>query len=428
MHTTDFIRSTPVLGWVILYASLAIGIFGNLLGILTPRIQAYFALDYPQMSFLMSLITIGALFGAILGGDIAKRFNQRNLLILYTSLMLLLVFILAQTQSYLVFTLAYIGMGVLDAALFTIAHSLLSRMSQNEEHRTRMLSLADVGFSFGSLLAPVWVSLILSWRAEWQQPYILFIGLIFLLLITLSPQSFYPSYSSHANEPEAVNHSESSTPLQHPPSYSNQLSVYLQMFRHPLLVLVLLAYIFLGFIEWGQSFWLTSYVTKGLNLSETSANTSIFFLMLGMLLGRVWHAFLASRWTAQQKLQSLAWLCLFGVLLQNLLGLTGWVEAALYLFWLCSLLLGLGMSVAFPILLGQMIEVFPEQASRLSALAVICISLGSSMAALLVGYLAEWLGMRLAFTIFIGAALAYVVFVSTLLKQRQRYQTHKSKD
>lgn len=428
MHTTDFVRSTPILGWVILYASLAIGIFGNLLGILTPRIQTYFALDYPQMSFLMSLITIGALFGAILGGDIAKRFNQRNLLILYTSLMLLLVFILAQTQSYLVFTLAYIGMGVLDAALFTIAHSLLSRMSQNEEHRTRMLSLADVGFSFGSLLAPVWVSLILSWKAEWQQPYILFIGLIFLLLIALSPQSFYPSYSSHANEPEAVNHPESSTPLQHPPSHSNQLNVYLQMFRHPLLVLVLLAYIFLGFIEWGQSFWLTSYVTKGLNLSEASANTSIFFLMLGMLLGRVWHAFLASRWTAQQKLQGLAWLCLFGVLLQNLLGLTGWVEAAMYLFWLCSLLLGLGMSVAFPILLGQMIEIFPEQASRLSALAVICISLGSSMAALLVGYLAEWLGMRLAFTVFIGAALAYVVFVSTLLKQRQRYQTYKSRD
>jgi MFS family permease len=100
----------------------------------------------------------------------------------------------------------------------------------------------------------------------------------------------------------------------------------------------------------------------------------------------------------------------------------------MYLFWLCSLLLGLGMSVAFPILLGQMIEIFPEQASRLSALAVICISLGSSMAALLVGYLAEWLGMRLAFTVFIGAALAYVVFVSTLLKQRQRYQTHKSRD
>ena len=59
MRTTDFIRSTPALGWVILYASLAVGIFGNLLGILTPRVQAHFVLDYPQMSFLMSLITIG---------------------------------------------------------------------------------------------------------------------------------------------------------------------------------------------------------------------------------------------------------------------------------------------------------------------------------------------------------------------------------
>lgn len=408
MDTRDFIRSTPALGWVILYASLALGIFGNLLGILTPRIQTHFALDYPQMSFLMSLITLGALIGAILGGDIAKRFNQRNLLLLYAGLMLLLVFILVHTQSYLIFTVAYIGMGVLDTALFTIVHSLLSRMSQNEEHRTRMLSLADVGFSFGALLAPVWVSLILNWKAEWQQPYILFMSLIFILLLAFSPKQFYP------NSPETYT-TDNKDAL---PQATNQLTVYLQFFSHPLVVLILLAYIFLGFIEWGQAFWLTSYVTKGLNLSEASANSSIFFLMLGMLLGRVWHAFLASRWTAQQKLQGLALLCFIGVILQNLLGLTGWVHAVIYLFWLCSFLLGLGMSVAFPILLGQMIEVFPEQASRLSALAMICISLGSSIAALLVGYLAEWLGIRLAFTVFIGATLAYVIFVSLLLKQR----------
>ncbi|WP_298610000.1 sugar MFS transporter [uncultured Thiothrix sp.] len=409
MRTTDFIRSTPALGWVILYASLAIGIFGNLLGILTPRVQAHFALDYPQMSFLMSLITVGSLFGAILGGDIAKRFDQRILLLIYTSIMLILVLTLVNTQSYWLFVLAYTGMGVLDAALFTIAHSLLARMSQNEEHRTRMLSLADVGFSFGALFAPVWVSLILNWKSEWQQPYLLFTGFMVILLVAFSPKRFYPATS----ESHAV---DSTANTQH----SNQLGVYLKILRQPIILLVLAAYIFLGFVEWGQSFWLTSYVTKGLNLSETSANTSIFFLMLGMLIGRVWHAFLASRWSAQQKLQGLAILCLFGVITQNSLGLNGWVNTAIYLFWGCSFLVGLGMSVAFPILLGQMIELFPEQASRLSALSVICISIGSSIAALLVGYLAEWMGMRLAFTVFILAALAYVIFVTALLKQRKR--------
>lgn len=409
MRTTDFIRSTPALGWVILYASLAVGIFGNLLGVLTPRVQAYFALDYPQMSFLMSLITVGSLVGAILGGDIAKRFDQRILLLIYTSIMLVLVFILVTTQSYWLFVLAYTGMGVLDAALFTIAHSLLAKMSQNEEHRTRMLSLADVGFSFGALFAPVWVSLILTWKSEWQQPYLLFTSFIVILLLAFSPKRFYPA----SPDSQAIHSSTESQP-------SNQLGIYLKILRQPIILLVLAAYIFLGFVEWGQSFWLTSYVVKGLSLSEASANSSIFFLMLGMLIGRVWHAFLASRWSAQQKLQGLAILCLFGVVTQNILGLSGWVSAAIYLFWICSFLVGLGMSVAFPILLGQMIELFPEQASRLSALSVICISLGSSIAALLVGYLAEWMGMRLAFTAFMIAALAYVLFVTALLKQRKR--------
>lgn len=410
MHTGKFIRSTPPLGWVILYASLAIGIFGSLLGILAPRIQTHFALDYAQMSFLMSLITVGALVGAILGGDIAKRFDQRILLLVYTSIMLIFVLTLVNTQNYWLFVLTYTGMGVLDAALFTIAHSLLSRMSQNEEHRTRMLSLADVGFSFGALFAPIWVSLILAWKSEWQQPYLFFTSFIVILLLAFSPKRFYPiTLESHP-----------ATRLNAAAQSSHQWDIYLKILRQPIILLVLAAYIFLGFIEWGESFWLTSYVTKGLHLSEASANSSIFFLMLGMLLGRVWHAFLASRFSAQQKLQGLAVLCLFGVILQNILGLSGWVSGVIYLFWLCSFLLGLGMSVAFPILLGQMIEVFPEQASRLSALAVICISLGSSFAALLVGYLAEWLGMRLAFIVFIAAALAYLMFVAALLKQRSR--------
>jgi MFS family permease len=410
MKTSDFIRSTPTLGWVILYASLALGIFANLLGVLTPRVQAAFALDYRQMSFLMGLLTVGSLVGAILGGDIAKRFNQRRLLLLYVSLMLVFVAILVTTQNYLIFTIAYTAMGVVDAALFTIAHSLLARMSQNEEHRTRMLSLADVGFSFGALLAPVWVSLILAWKAEWQQPYIFFLALLAVLWLALSPKSFYPAVSA------SVAITNVATDTAHQP----QRNIYLTILSNPMIILVMLAYIFLGFIEWGQAFWLTSYVTKGLNLSESSANSSIFFLMLGMLVGRVWHAFLASRWSAQQKLQGLALLCLFGVVMQNVFGLSGWVTNTIYLFWFFSFLIGLGMSVAFPILLGQMIEIFPEQASRLSALAVICISLGSSLAALLVGYMAEWVGMRLAFLVFIGATLAYVAFVTALLRQRKR--------
>lgn len=410
MKTSDFIRSTPTLGWVILYASLALGIFANLLGVLTPRVQAAFALDYRQMSFLMGLLTVGSLVGAILGGDIAKRFNQRRLLLLYVSLMLVFVAILVTTQNYLIFTIAYTAMGVVDAALFTIAHSLLARMSQDEEHRTRMLSLADVGFSFGALLAPVWVSLILAWKAEWQQPYIFFLALLAVLWLALSPKSFYPAVSA----PAAITNVATDT------AHQPQRNIYLTILSSPMIILVMLAYIFLGFIEWGQAFWLTSYVTKGLNLSESSANSSIFFLMLGMLVGRVWHAFLASRWSAQQKLQGLALLCLFGVVMQNVFGLSGWVTNAIYLFWFFSFLIGLGMSVAFPILLGQMIEIFPEQASRLSALAVICISLGSSLAALLVGYIAEWVGMRLAFLVFIGATLAYVAFVTALLRQRKR--------
>lgn len=55
---------------------------------------------------------------------------------------------------------------------------------------------------------------------------------------------------------------------------------------------------------------------------------------------------------------------------------------------------GLGVSVGFPILLGSALQGFPAQAPRLSAILMITFTVGSQLAALLLGYLAEIWSLR----------------------------------
>ena len=392
----------PLIAWIILYAAFSIGIYDNLLGIVTPKLQAAFVIDYKQVSFLMSLMTIGPFVGSLLGGDIAKRFPARNLLIIYVSLMLAFMLLVVNTSSYLWLIIGFSGMGVFNAALFTIGHTLLAGVTDDEDHRTRMLSLADVGFSSGAVLAPVWASLCFQWQDTWQAPYSAYMMLLALLLLVLVPKSFYPMHlaPSHTpNQPQSV-----------------PITEYFKILREPVIGIALLSFMAVGFVEWGQSFWLMSYLVKGLQLRDGLAHTSVFCLLLGMLAGRFWHAFIPSRWSADQKLQGLALLCVFGVVTQNLLGLTGWVKHSIELFWLCSFATGLGMSIGFPILLGRMVDQFPDQAPRLSGLASIAVGIGSSVAALLVGYLATWLNMLQAFLVFIIAAVTYWALASWVVR------------
>lgn len=403
MHTRNFIKSTPLIAWIMLYAATSIGIFANLLGIITPKLQAALQVDYKQISLLMLISMLGSLCGAFLGGDIAKRFDVRGLMLTYIGLMLVFTLLIVNTQQYVWLIVGFTCMSLVNTALFTLGHTLLAHLSDDADHRTRILSLVDVGFSMGALCAPLWGGLWMSWKADWNMPYLMYLGLLVLLLLMLVPQSSYPA------QPASTSKQDDDTP-------PIRLSDYLRVLHSPVVMVALLALMAVGFVEWGQALWLMSYVVKGLNLSDTFAHTSVFCLMLGMLSGRIWHAFWLSRWSANQKLQGLAVLCAVGVLAQNLLGLIAGLESIMVLFWLCSYLIGLGMSVAFPILLGRMIDHAPEQAPRLSALAMLAISIGSSLAALSIGYLADAFSIRQAFFVFVLAALTYLGFVVWLVR------------
>ena len=167
-----------------------------------------------------------------------------------------------------------------------------------------------------------------------------------------------------------------------------------------------------GFVEWGQNYWLVSYVEQGLQWGEHLARAAVFCLMLGMLSGRLWQTFVASRWSMEQKISRLALLCAAALLTQNAAGWASqmwpaWGTPMQLLFVLASFGVGLGVSVGFPILLGSLIHALPGEASRLSALVMIATSLGAALASQSVGRLADAWGMTTAFGLLMVSALTY---------------------
>ena len=393
------LRHLPFVAWIILYCALLRGIFGALLGAVTPNLREQMGFSFDQVGWLMALWTSGGAIGSLLGGAIAKRFLPKRLLRAYSSAVVLALVGLMLAPGFASLALCMVLIAVFETALFTLGHGLLSEISEEAEERTRIISLVDVCYSAGTILSPLVVSAVLLLTPWWRAPYAVFgVLAISLWILTLQKQRLNNAAFRHQ---EQVSCETTQSALG-----------YLQLLRQPLIQRVCAAGLFSGFIEWGQYFWFVSYASLGLGLGNQASRLALGFLMAGMTAGRLWQAFVPSRWNMGQKLQGLS---VLGALALTAIALLP-ERVDFVLLALLNFLTGLGVSVGFPILLGSALQGFPSQAPRLSAILMITFTVGSQLAALLLGYLAETLGLRVVYVVLAMGAVALCVAVWRLVK------------
>ncbi len=397
------LRDLPFVAWIILYCALTWGVFGALLGALTPNLRAQMGVSFQQMGWLMAIWSAGGAIGSLLGGAIAKRFAPRRLLRMYTAAVLVAMVgvLMAPSFGWLAFFLVTIA--TFETALFTVGHGLLAEMSDDPEQRTRIISLVDVCYSLGTLVSPLMVAAVLVANPSWRGPYMVF-GLmaVSLFVLTLRRRALrdVAFRADHAHVSAGGEQRESLD--------------YMDLLRQPVVRWVLFGGVCSGLCEWGQYFWFVSFATEALGEHEQTARIALGFLMAGMVTGRVWQAFVHSRWSMEQKIQGLGLLAA--------VALTAvWLSPAHAPFaWLavCNFLTGLGVSVGFPILLGIALRSFPQEAPRLSALLMISFTVGAQIAALFMGELAEQFGLRAAYGVLVLSALGFLCAAWVLARQR----------
>lgn len=398
------LRGLPYVAWIILYCALTWGIFGALLGAVTPNLRAQMGVSFQQMGWLMAIWSAGGAVGSLLGGAIAKRFPPRRLLRAYTAAVVVALagVLLAPGFGWLAFFMVTIA--TFETALFTVGHGLLAELSDEPEQRARIISLVDVGYSLGTMFSPLMAAAVLAANPSWRGPYVVF-GFMALVMLLMTLQRRYlrtvAFRSDHA-------HAAATGQVHQPLDYGGLL-------RQPVVRWVLFAGVCSGLCEWGQYFWFVSFATEALGESDQVARMALGFLMAGMVTGRVWQAFVHSRWNMEQKIQglgALAALAITGVWLSP-------ADAPFVWLALCNYFTGLGVSVGFPILLGIALRGFPQEAPRLSALLMISFTVGAQIAALLMGELAEHFGLRAAYAVLVAAALSFLGAAWVLARQRR---------
>ena len=234
------LRGLPYVAWIILYCALTWGIFGALLGAVTPNLRAQMGVSFQQMGWLMAIWSAGGAVGSLLGGAIAKRFPPRRLLRAYTAAVVVALagVLLAPSFGWLAFFMVTIA--TFETALFTVGHGLLAELSDEPEQRARIISLVDVGYSLGTMFSPLMAAAVLAANPNWRGPYVVF-GFMALVMLLMTLQRRHlrtvAFRSDHA-------HAEATGQVYQPLDYGGLL-------RQPVVRWVLFAGVCSGLCEWG---------------------------------------------------------------------------------------------------------------------------------------------------------------------------------
>lgn len=389
--------------WLVVGAFCIWGAIGVLTGAVLPDIMETFALSTTQAGILISFWSISFVVGSWVSARVIKVYSLNTIFVVASAVSLVAMGVLFLSGSLWLFVPAFGVVGAMMGISVTIGHSLIG--VGFPEKRTSMLSALDVAFTLGSMAVPLGVIAFASGGLNWQFFY-LFFGLTFAILIAVLI-SYLPSVS---------------VPQQESQTEGNGFQKY---FGSSYLVLLGLTGLLLGTIEWAQNSWIVTFALDQGN-NDSSAQMGLAAYLGGMLLVRILAIFV-SDWM-QRGHNSISLLSLG--LLGNLLLLYGTGRTSLLLG---NFLIGSGIGVLFPIALGRAMDFNPKDAAISSATLLMGVISGSQIAALFLGWLADYSGsigeaFKVTTLFFVLLIAFYAAFRAKSAKKEPAYFEHASQN
>ena len=157
-------------------------------------------------------------------------------------------------------------------------------------------------------------------------------------------------------------------------------------------------------LEFSVSFWGATYLTDVVGMAATTAVTAMVCFFGAMLVGRAAGAVLSRRVAADLLVRVALTVAGCGLLLGALTTATPWVLVAL-------VLLGLGVSVLFPLGLSLAIAAAPRASALVSGRCVTSGALAALLGPLLIGQAADEVGLRPALLVLPLAVAGAVVLL-----------------
>ena len=332
----------------------------GLLGPSLPAIVADLGISYAEAGLFFTLLSLGSLFGSTLGASASDRLPRKAL---YAGCALCLaagLTLVGFMPGYSAVAVMVFVLSVAGSPLGSIGQSIM--LGAAPGRRERNLSLFTTFGALGSLLAPILVAANFTAGLAWRFPFIetalIALALGVAIVAVRIPVAGAPKRRANA----------------------------LAMLANRRVLGTAVMIFFSVAIDLGFSYWLSQYFKAELGVSLRIASSVTGVYLLGIISGRLLMPVALKRLRAEVLLPATLALALGGILAFILVPGPG-AKAAL-----CAVY-GLGVGPVFPLLMARGTREFPEQSGAVSGILYAGIALGGMVFPLLVGALAQSVGI-----------------------------------
>jgi fucose permease len=187
MHSKYKINNKTKIMILAFTSMLMIGIVNNLRGQIGPLIMDDFALNYSQLGFLFSFLSIGPIIIFFWSGKLIEKFGLIKILLyglVHTAVSLVAVY-LSSGYYYLLISFFLVSMGL---TLLNIVSVTIISLSFSER-RGKMINLLHLFYGLGGIFSPYFVTLVLKMGFSWAHSFLFSIILIFIIIIQFKTSS-----------------------------------------------------------------------------------------------------------------------------------------------------------------------------------------------------------------------------------------------
>ena len=356
---------------VIFIGFFLLGMVFILWGILLPDLAKSLAMSEVVSGAFFTLISFGAIVGAFIGGKYIQKFDFMSLFACLTLLVALLLVALSTVTHWAWLLLGAFTLGLICSSLFTIGHTMIARL--HADRRSSMMGLMDFMFSLGTLAAPLYISALYLFEHDWRWP----LRWLSIAIVLLAAYAWYVARQGKKR-------------LAGTPAKSQKSLSYGTVIKQPVFLLLALAAVGYGAVEFGNGNWFVSYAQEGRGFSGEEARMVFAFFTAGMAISRLGFALLLRWFSAHRLMVILASVMALGTLMIKLA-----VEPQLMAFG--NLLVGLGLGGLFPLMLSAAMDIDSDNGPLISGVCVIGSSIGVQVASFGTGFWASYAPLSTAF-------------------------------
>jgi fucose permease len=372
------------------YLSLAFyAYFLNVLGPITPFLKEELRLSYTVSSFHFTAFAVGILLIGLGGHLVIERIGRwRSLWIGMIGISLGALLLLAGRSPVITIGASFL-MGLVGSLILAIVPAALSE--QHGELRAIALSEANMLSSIVATSAPLMVGWFAQLIGGWR---------LALAIVALTPILLFVSLGKGTSSPET---STVEDPTQPGKSLPTLFWIYW--------VAIVLAVS----VEFCMIFWSADYLENGLGMIKADAAQAVSLFLAAMILGRITGSRLVQRFSTQKMVT-------VSILLASIGFLLFWRTENVLIGLSALFLTGLGVANLYPLILSLTIGAADGNTVQASARATLASGTAILTLPLVLGRLADAVGIRSAYGVVI--VLLISVFLISQIAGRNS-QAHR---